>query len=192
MKKIIFILTIFPLTLMLAFESGNIASQFNIMKQQLETNKVKLYKVQNELKDDISRQRQELTKIENGLDRVLSGLQVFKRSFDACYIDYDDSIKSFTEIRDNTIRRYPHKRQEATNMYYEDIDSTKEDLKTCLSSKGDFLAELKGLRTKLDSMKETIDTSRNSIPRLEKKLKDVNKKIMRITEEINSLEGTSE
>ena len=38
------------------------------------------------------------------------------------------------------------------NTYYEDIEDAKNDLKICLSSKGDFLAELQGLKTKLKDM----------------------------------------
>jgi len=187
MKKIIIIFFLFPIVFLYALEDASIT--LSDMRIQLENDKKSLYLIQTDLKNDIYKQRQELIKIENGLDVVLASLIVFNSSFNGCYNDYDDSIKNFRKIRDNSIRRYPHKRDYLNNMYYEDIEESKNDLKECLSSKGDFLAELKGLRTKLETMKELIDLSKSSIPRLKGKLSKVNKKIMRITAEINALEG---
>jgi len=189
MKKVILILTFCSFNILYAFEDAS-TTLYN-MKINLETQKESLYNVSINIRRDIQTQRQELIKIENGLDVVLKSLKVFKSSFTGCYNDYDDSIKGFREIRDDTIRRYPHKREQLTNTYYEDIEEAKDELKTCLSSKGDFLTELKALRTRLDDMKEAIDTSRKSIPRLEKRLNKVNKKILRITAEINAIEGKS-
>ncbi len=187
MRKIIFLFSFLSIVLLYALEDAG--TTISNMKMRLESDKSSLFKVQTVLKNDIYKQRQELEKIENGLDIVLGGLLVFKSSFNGCHNDYEDSIKGFREIRDNNVKRYPYRREELNNMYYEDIEDAKDELKTCLSSKGDFLAELQGLRTKLNDMKEQIDISRNSLPRLENRLKKVNNKILRITIEINGLEG---
>jgi len=187
MKKIILFFSFLSIVLLYALEDAS--TTLSNMKMRLENDKSSLYKVQTVLKNDIYKQKQELEKIENGLDIVLDGLRIFSSSFNGCHNDYKDSIEGFRKIRDDNVKRYSHRKEELDNMYYEDIEDAKNDLKRCLSSKGDFLAELQGLKTKLKDMKEQIDISKNSIPRLEKRLKEVNKKILRITIEINGLEG---
>jgi len=135
--------------------------------------------------------KENLIEVENGLDIILSTLLVFKSSFNGCYNDYDDDISYFRKIRNNNIRKYPSMTERIEDSYYQDIKEAKDELKDCLSSKGDFLANLKALRSELNNMKETIDISRNSIPRLKKNLNKVNNKILRIIAEINALEGNS-
>jgi len=179
MKKIIFILYLFNITYIYAFENIEYyceeANTFSIMKRKLENEKEKLLYPQR--RRTIFEYKQELIKIRNGLDKILLNLIDIKNR---CYDDYNDSIISFKRIRDNNIQKYPHMEGFINDKYDKDIKDKKNELKYCLISRCNFLVEIIELKDKLKytpkgGMKE-------SSPKLEKILVEINKKISEINE----------